>query len=276
MRKFIVPLAAALWRRYSRHDVSHQAAALAYFLLFSLFPILILSGSLIGRLDADLSGILSTLSHILPERFLALVESYLSYASAHTGQALMFSSLILSVWFPMRSTDCLMHAVRRAYALSEPEHPLLYRCKVLLYTALLLFSIALTLLLATLSRSAVVSLSALWGLPDGFAQLWGFLRFLVMGLIVFAALGALYAAAQDGGLRLRAILPGALLSTLAWITLSAVYSFYSDYISDYDHFYGTLSTAAVILIWLYLTAVTLIMGAELNAALPSVLKNSGS
>lgn len=253
-----------LWQRYGRHDISHQAAALAYYLLFSLFPFLILVSSLIGSLSLDLSGILTTLSPLLPDGVLAIVESYLRYVSKHAGRSMVYFSIIFSIWFPMRATDCLMHAVRRAYGLSAPRRPLLYWFKVLLYTALLLASLVLTLLLATLSRRVVSTLAAALGLPEGFPKLWGLLRFLILGLIIFLALSALYAAAQDHRTPLARILPGALLSTLAWIALSAVYSFYTEYISDYSAVYGALGAVMVALIWLYLTGITLILGAECN------------
>ena len=254
--------AIMLWQRYCSHDVSHQAAALAYYLLFSLFPLMILVTSLVGRLPLDLSGILATLAPILPEDVLTLIRSYLGYVSAHTGRSMVYFSVVFSVWFPMRATNCLMHAVRRAYDLGAPERPLLYRCKVLIYTVLLLVSIVLTLLLATLSRSITAALAAVLGLP--FPDLWGLLRFLALGFVIFLALAALYTAAQDRRLPLARLLPGALLSTLAWITLSAVYSFYTEYISDYSAVYGALGAVMVSLIWLYLTAITLILGAECN------------
>ena len=267
MPKKILTLAWSLWRRYTRHDVSHQSAALAYFLLFSLFPILILVSICIQNLDVDLSGLLSTLSHILPESVLILIEYYIDYASEHIGRSLLYFSLIFSIWFPMRATDCLMHAVRLAYSLSEPQRPFIHRLKVLLYTVLLLLSLSLTALVAALSRGVLAALTELLGLPGEFARIWGILRFAALGLIVFGALTALYAIAQDRRVFLAEILPGAALSTLAWITLSAVYSFYTDFFANYDLVYGALSAVAVVLIWLYLSAIALIMGAEFNAAL---------
>lgn len=260
-----------LRQHYVGHDVAHQAAALAYYLLFSLFPILILVSSLIGRLNLDLSGILSTLTPILPRDVLALIESYLGYAAAHTGRSMLYFSAVFSIWFPMRSTNCLMHAVRRAYDLDAPEFPLLYRLKVLLYTVLLLISLTLSLILATLSRTAVAALSTVLGLPEGFSRLWGLLRFLLLGLIIFAALGALYTAAQDRRISFFEVFPGALLSTLAWIAISAVYSFYTEHLSHYSAVYGALSAIVVVLIWLYLTAITLILGAEWNHLRPAIL-----
>ena len=265
MKSSLIHLVCRLSRRYARHDVSHQAAALAYFLLLSLVPILILANRLIGTLD--LSGLLATLRHILPERVVLLMEHYLFYAAGHTGRPLLWFSAVFSVWFPMRATDCLMHAVRRAYSLFEPPRPFIHRAKVLLYTVLLLLSLLLTALVAALSRGVVAALTEHLGLPGEFARIWSLLRFAALGLIVFGALTVLYAIAQDRRVFLNEILPGAALSTLAWITLSAVYSFYTDFFANYDLVYGALSAVAVVLIWLYLSAIALIMGAEFNAAL---------
>ncbi len=266
--------AATLVQRYVTHDIAQQGAALAYYLLFSLFPLLILTSSLISQLDLDISGILRTLSAILPSGVIALVESYLGYASEHTGRSMLFFSLIFSVYFPMRATRCLMRAVRRAYRLPPPKNRVLYLLRVLFYTVLLLFSVLLTLLLASLGREAAGALASFLALPRQFAAIWGLVRFALLGLIVFAALGILYAVAQDHFPRVSAVLPGAFLSTLAWIILSALYSFYVEYISNYALIYGALGTVVALLIWLYLTALTLILGAEINDMLVCIRKGN--
>ena len=256
-----------LLRRYTVHDVAREGAALAYYLLFSLFPLLILTSSLIGQLSLDISGILRTLSIILPVDVLRLVENYLIYVSENTNRAMLWFSLVFSVWFPMRATGSLMGAVRRAYELPPPRKRIRYAFRVAFYTGLLLFSITLTLLLATLGRDAVAAIASTVGLPGEFSGLWQFARFLLLGLVAFGALAALYAAAQDMWRGARAILPGAVLSTLSWIALSALYSFYAEFLSNYDLIYGTLGAVIVLLIWLYLTALVLILGAEINALL---------
>ena len=180
---------------------------------------------------------------------------------------MLWFSLVFSLWFPMRATSSLMGAVRRAYGLSAPKKRIRYAFRVVFYTGLLLFSMALTLLLNTLGLSAAAALADTVGLPDGFAGCWSFLRFLLLGLVAFLALAALYAAAQDSRCSPRAILPGAILSTLSWIALSVLYSFYAEFLSNYDLIYGALGAVIVLLIWLYLTALVLILGAEINALL---------
>ena len=86
-------------------------------------------------------------------------------------------------------------------------------------------------------------------------------------MVVFGAVGLLYAMAQDTRQPGRNIVPGVVVSLVAWIALSAGYSFYVENFANYSLIYGTLGTMVVLMIWLYLTATVLIMGAEINDAL---------
>ena len=256
-----------LIERYTAHDVSQQGAALAYYLLFTLFPLLIFVSSLIGQLHLDIALITETLSPILPSDVLTLTQDYLRYVSGHTGVSTLWFSAVFSIWFPMRATFCLMRAVRLAYGLGEPEKPLRHTFKALFFTAALLLCLILTLLFITLGDRLMMLLWQVLPLPALLPRIWSVLRFSALGVIVFGALSALYAAAQDKPRRKRAILPGAALATLSWIILSFGYSLYTENFSNYSAIYGALSAIIVLMIWLYLTALTLILGAEFNHTL---------
>ena len=114
------------------------------------------------------------------------------------------------------------------------------------------------------------------GVPRGFARVGSGLRFVIWGTVVFAAVGLLYAMAQDVRRSGRSIVPGALASLAAWMALSAGYSYYVEHFANYSVIYGTLGTVVVLLIWLYLTAAALIMGAEWNDALAAVDRGENS
>lgn len=260
--------------RYFHHDVGRQSAALAYYLLFTLFPFLIFLSSLLGLLQLDISEVLRALQPLLPMEVLDVAEAYLEYASRTSSAAMLWFGLIFSIYFPMRAADCLMRAVRRAYHLPRPKNQLVYRCKVLLYTVFLLVTIALTLVLATVSQRMLAFLGRYITLPVGFVDLWDFLRFPVLGVVVFGAVGLLYAMAQDARQPGRNIVPGVVVSLAAWIALSAAYSFYVENFANYSLIYGTLGTMVVLMIWLYLTATVLILGAEINDSLMSMRREN--
>jgi len=258
--------AIMLTRRYFLHDVGRQAAALAYYLLFTLFPFLIFISSLLGLLELDISGIVDTLLPLLPEGVPELVEMYLRHVSQAPSAALMWFALVFSVWFPMRSVSCLMRSVRRAYHLPKAKRPIRYGLKVLLYTLFLLVTIVVSLLLMTVGQRALRLIGGMLRLelPGGLITGWSILRFGILAVLIFAAVGLLYAIAQDERQPGRQIVPGTLMALIFWMALSAGYSFYVEHISNYSLIYGALGAVIVLLIWLYLTAVVLIMGAEVN------------
>lgn len=261
-------------RRYFHHDVGRQSAALAYYLLFTLFPFLIFLSSLLGLLKLDVSEILGALQPLLPAEVLDVAEAYLEYASRTSSAAMLWFGLIFSIYFPMRAADCLMRAVRRAYHLPRPGNHLVYRFKVLLYTVFLLVTIAVTLALATVSQRMLTFVGRYITLPLVFVELWDLLRFLMLAVVVFGAVGLLYAMAQDSRQPGRNVVPGVITSLAAWMALSAAYSFYVENFANYSLIYGTLGTMVVLMIWLYLTATVLIMGAEINDTLVSLRGDS--
>ena len=167
--------------RYLFHGVAQEAAALAYYLLFMICPLLIFLSSLLGLLELDISGIIQGLASLLPAGVVELIESYLSYVSETSSRAMLWFGLVFTIYFPMRAADCLMIAVRRAYHLPRPKNQIVYMAKVLLYTVFLLVAIALTLALATVGRAALEFAGRFFVVPEAFIELWTDLRFLVLG-----------------------------------------------------------------------------------------------
>ena len=278
MRKWLKPAAESwpgrfitqLVRRYFLHDVGRQGAALAYYLLFMLFPFLIFLSSLLGLLDLDVSSISRSLAALLPASVLDVVEAYLYYVSQTSSRAMLWFGLIFSIYFPMRAADCLMMAVRRAYRLPQPKNQLLYMLKVLLYTVFLLTTIALTLALTMVGRQMLEFVSRFVVVPEAFIELWSGLRFLILGGVMFGAIGLLYAAAQDARQPARNVVPGTLIALLGWMVVSMAFSFYVENFANYSLIYGALGTVIVLMMWLNLTAAVLILGAEVNGVLLSM------
>ena len=256
--------------RYFLHGVAQEAAALAYYLLFMIFPLLIFLSSLLGLLELDISGITNSLDALLPSGVVDVVESYLSYVSQTSSRTMLWFGLVFTIYFPMRAADCLMIAVRRAYHLPRPKNQVLYMMKVLLYTVFLLVTIALTLALVTVGRQALEFAGRFVVVPEAFIELWTDLRFLVLGGVMFGAVGLLYAADQDSRQAARNVVPGALAALVGWMVVSAAFAFYVENFANYTVIYGALGTVIVLMMWLNLTALMLIMGAEINGVLNSL------
>jgi len=173
----------------------------------------------------------------------------------------------------MRATNSLMAAVRTAYHLGPPKGFITQWIKVLLYTVTLIVTIALTLSLMTFGERALWYTVEHFHLPEFLAKLWVTLRFPVAGAVSFLALFLLYALAQDTIQPLKNICPGVLFSLAAWMAFSWLYSYYANHFSHYSVLYGSIGAVIVVLIWLNLSAFTLILGAEMNGVLISMRKD---
>ena len=254
-------------RRYVSHNVSAQSAALAFYFLFTLFPLTIFFSSLIGLLRLDQGSILSDLSGLLPGEVVEFIQMYLEYVDENSSVKLLMFGLVFSLDFPMRATNSLMRAVRTAYHLGPSRTPVRTMLKTLVYTVLLIVTIVAVLVLLTVGEWLLGCAVDRFGLPAELAGIWKRLRFPVMALLMYFALYLLYAITQDTWQPQRNIWPGVLFAMAGWMVVSMCYSFYVENIASYSLLYGSIGTAIVVLMWLNLTATVLIMGGELNGML---------
>ena len=178
-----------------------------------------------------------------------------------------------SMGLTVPDTIDLLDRLRRDGVAVPPRGAVSQWLRVLLYTVTLIAAIALTLTLMTFGERALWYAVNHFHLPEWMAALWVHLRFPAAGAVSFFALLLLYALAQDTLQPMRNIWPGTLFSLAAWMVVSGLYSYYANHFSHYSLLYGSIGAIIVVLIWLNLTAVTLILGAEVNGVLISMRKD---
>ena len=273
MRRKLPRGAYLLAQRYFRHGVGVQSAALAFYLLFMIFPFLIFISALLGMLNLNVTAILLALGEFLPRDVVDIVRAYLVHVGESPSPKLMLFGLFFSIWFPMRATNALMVSVRTAYHLGPPKRAVVHRLKTLLYTVVLISAIALTLTLMTVGDRLLGYAVRHFRLPLLLAELWARMRFPAAAVVGYFALFFLYALAQDGRQPWRNIWPGTLAALAVWMGLSWLYAAYVDNFAHYSLLYGSIGAVIVLLIWLYMSATVLILGAELNGTLIALRKD---
>ena len=132
-------------RRYFDHHVGRDSAALTYYLLFALFPLLIFLSNLVGIMSVDISGFLYEIRAFIPQEALEIIEQYFTYVSRDSSPRLLWFSLIFSIYFPYRAASSLLGSVRRAYGEHRPTQFLRYQLKLLLYTLSLILMVVLSI-----------------------------------------------------------------------------------------------------------------------------------
>ena len=264
-----------LGKNFFEHGVGKNAAALAYYLLFAFFPLLIFLSNVLGILDLNVVAITQSLQRILPKDIVGLIEAYLEHVSQSSSQTLLWFALVFSIWFPMRAVKGLIEDVRLAYHMDKPKQPVTDTIQQLIYTVGFLLVIGVTLALSTFGKHVLEYITfflpkRILPISDYLLEVWQYVRFIPIGLLMFAALGSLYTVALDKRQPIKEIGPGIVLALVSWLLVSVGFSFYVENFANYSLIYGTLGAVIVLLMWLYMTAIILIMGAEVNAALLSV------
>lgn len=258
---------AQLAQRYFDHDVGRDSAALTYYLLFALFPLLIFVSALLGLLHLDVASTIAWLGQVVPAQVVGTLENYLTYVTDHPSRQLLAFSAVFSIWFPMRATSALLHSMRKAFGRDKPRSMLANQLRNFLFSIGLMVTITLVTLLTVVGGRALEWISRLVVLPDTFIEAWGYRRFLILGFLMAFAVGSLYMLAQGERRPVREVLPGVLSSLAAWMGLSIFFSYYVEHRAHYSELYGSIAAIVVMLLWLYISGTVLIMGAELSAVL---------
>ncbi len=268
----IVRISTELIRRYFGHGISRTGAELAYFFLFSFFPLIIFITSLIGKLNIDLSEAMTDAEHVIPSDILSLIDNYINYLASIQSEGLMYTGIFMTIYFFTRSVNALHFAMNRAYSVKEQRNVFIQFLISIMFTVLLMAMIIVTLVLLVSGRSLLEALSKLIEVDIYNIELWNILRFAVAACAFLFTLALLYTILPSKRIKLKQAMPGAFSAMLAWLAVSIVFSFYVENIGRYSFLYGSIGAIMVLMLWLYLTGIILVMGAEFNSSIEAYKK----
>lgn len=243
------------------------SAGVAFFGLMSLFPAIAATVSIYG-LVADVSTIESHLiavGSVLPGDAREIVEGQIRAVTESSGTALGFGVLLtlgFAIYSASSAVKALMTGLTVAYDEIEERSVVRYNL-----VALALTVGAILFLLISLSTIIVLPIAfSFIGLGETVAAAIDILRWPMLALMVVTALAAFYRFAPcRSNAKWRWVSWGSVLATAAWIAGSAAFSWYVTNFASYNETYGTLGAVVILLMWFYLTAYIVLLGAELNA-----------
>ena len=257
---------------YSRLGVSRAAASLAYFLILTLFPLLVCVNFFIGLLELDPEAVFSALDPLLPRESLSIILDYLTYVSG-IPQSQSTPLLLASLFTILLSASAGLRTLLKT--MDE-----LYQVRHVSSLRRVVVSVALSILfLLTIYLSIVVIFTGDWffqlleaRLPSPLAeliplrllsQLWGWLRYLLLFFCVLLLVLAVYRMGTPPPLRRekKVLRLTALLSAGALVACSVLFSWFIDMSSRYSLVYGSLASLIILLVWLYFCGNILLVGA---------------
>jgi membrane protein len=260
-------------REFQQDNLTDWAAALTYYAVLALFPALIALVSIVG-LVADPRTVTDTLDEIVsklgPESASQTFSGPIRSITSHREAAgvLLVVGLALALNAASGYIGAFIRASNVIYEVEEGRPFWKLRPLQLGVTLLMVLAVAVVFLALVLSGPLAGAVGGAVGLSDLAVTLYGLAKWPVLAALVLAMLGLLYYVSPNARIRgPRWITPGSVMALGLWVLASAAFALYVANFGSYDKTYGALGGVVTFLVWLWITNLAVLLGAELNAEL---------
>jgi membrane protein len=256
-------------QNYIRHQSANQAGSVAFSSVLAMFPLLLFVSAAAGFIGEPgaAAALADRVMEYAPPAVAGALKPAIDEVLNQRSRALLTIGVLATIWTASSGTQAIRTALNRAYGVEQGLPFWKARIKVTLFTvigtvaAVVVFSsvVILPYAWALLEKTLGVGADALW-LRTG-------VRYGLASIVLVMLYATLYGWLPDISQRLRTVLPGALVGALMWLGAAAILSYTLRSAGKLTLVYGGFAGLVATLVFLYLSAVTLIFGAEINAVL---------
>ena len=255
---------------FKQDKLTDWAAALTYYGVLAIFPALLVAVSVLGLIgDSATNALLDNLEKVAPGPAQEILENAITNLQGSQGASgvALVIGLGAAVWASSSYVNGFMSASNSIYDV-DPASSLTKTLPLRVGLTVLLMVLAGVIAFAVvLTGGLAKEVGDVVGVGDTAVDVWNLAKWPVLLLLVSFLVAVLYWGAPNVKLPFRLFSPGALLAVLGWVIASVLFGFYVSNFSSYNKTYGALAGPIVFLLWLWITNICILLGAELNAEL---------
>lgn len=264
------------FEKMSEDHVSAFSAQAAFFMLLSVFPMLMILLNLTRYMPFSQEDVISLIANIMPREFVQYVTSIVSDLYSKSKASLLSVSVVFTLWSAAKGMQAIANGLDSVYECEEYLGYFRWRLIAIMYTIFFIALLVVTLCLFVFGNAIYHGLVGVFPHLENIAGLIIGIRSVVGVVLLFAFFLLLYTYLPNNkGLKVRKKIKrkprqqiyGAAFSAAAWILLSYVFSIYIDNFSNYSYMYGSLTTIILAMLWLYLCMYIIFIGGEINVYL---------
>jgi membrane protein len=247
------------------------AAALTYYGVLAMFPALIALVSILGLVGASATDpLIENLTALTPSRARDIVQSGIENITDSQGTAgiTLIASLAIALWAASGYVGGFTRASNAIYEVEEGRPFWKLKPFQIAITAVMILLLALCAIAVVVTGPIAEEVGKVIGVEDAAVTAWDIAKWPVIALVVVTMFSVLYWAAPNlKQPNFRWLTPGGILAVVVWLAASGLFALYVANFSSYNATYGALAGVVVFLVWLWITNVAILLGAELNAEL---------
>lgn len=260
-------IAREVWRELDEDEIVDRAAALSYYFLFALFPTLLFLAALLGLLPtaALLDQLIDYMARVLPSDAFSIMARTLEEILRGARGSLLSLGAVAALWAASNGMGSIINALNAAYDVRDNRSWWKRRLVALGLTIVFSGFTLTALVLLVVGPRLAEKLAGMIGLGTAFTTIWTLVRWPAAMVLVLVGVGLVYYLAPTVKQRWSAVVPGAIFAVVGWLAASSGLRYYAAHFADYNATYGSIGGVIVLLLWLYLTGLALLVGAEINA-----------
>ena len=262
-------VAVGVKEQNSRDNLTMVAAGVAFYAFLAIFPGLVALVSIYGLVadPADVQAASEQMRGVVPGGAMGILERQMNKVAGNAPSTLGIGLLLgigTALWSANKGTKAMIAALEVAYDREEQRGFFKLNAISLLITLAAVVAVVLAL-----GAVAIVPIMLqIAPLPGGWGSAIAWLRWPLIGALIAGALVLFYRFAPDRPITdWRLLWVGAVVATLLWLAVSALFSWYAASFGSYNETYGSLAAVVVLLLWFFLSAYAVLIGAEVNSLL---------
>jgi membrane protein len=243
------------------------AAQLAYYFFLALFPTLLFLIALAGVFASEglVTRVVDMLGGAAPPDVLNIIRDQLISLSQGSQGGIMTFGVVAALWSSSAAMVALIDTLNRAYDVEDARPWWKQRLTAILLTVGVAAFILTSFALVVAGPQLAESIAGRVGLGAALEWTWKILQWPIVFALVATAFGLIYYFAPDVDQDFVFLTPGSVLATMLWLVGSLAFRFYVVNFGSYNETYGTIGGIMVLLLWLYISGLCVIIGAEMNA-----------
>jgi membrane protein len=265
-------LAKRVWGRMGEHNLTVWAAALAYSWLFAVFPFLIFVLSLVpyapDGVKKQARGEIQELVNQLPTEAASTVWTNVENVLERPKSGLLIVGLAVAVWAASGGTAMTMSALDRCYGVTGGRPFYVQRPLAILLTlvvATLILLVGVLLPVGSLFKAWLIRRQVITATNIAWIVLFDIIRWVLAMAFLVTSLAVVYHFGPKVKQKFHWLTPGAVFSIVIWIALGLAFRYYVERFGKYEQTYGTVGGVAILLLFFYVDALVLLIGAEINS-----------
>ncbi len=259
-------------RRFRDHHINDYSATLAFFWFLAIFPTFFLVFAFAAFFRIDDNMLIEQIEILVPGSTVRDLFTVVYDVSGNINVGLISFGALIVIWSATNGTARLVKLTVFAYGETEARGYM--RRRLIGFITLAAWSVGAVILVVfhVFSQEFLDLLYRTFPTVEEFSRLATLTRYTVSTIILIFSFSAFYMIAPQQRVRFVDALPGAVFAVISWQLLSTGYSIYVEQFTMFGETYGTIGLVILLQIWLYLTAATMLIGAEINAIWPKYMK----